>query len=666
MFASEEGQLAIRTTLQFLLLGLGSGAVYGAIGLGLVLTYRASGVVNFAHGAVAMYATYVYVGLRSAGELVLPLPGAPGRIHLASHLSAPAAAAVAVVVAGVLGLVFHLLVFRPLRHAPAMARVVASVGLMVALQAVVTLQFGSDSLPVPSLLPARPMHLLGVSVPRDRLILAGLVAVAGAVLWAVYRFTPFGLASRAVAENETALALVGWSPNMVAGVNWVLASVLAGLSGILVGPITAVDPLSFTLLVVPALAVALVGGLSSFGITVAAGLGLGMLQSELVQAQSHVSWLPATGLAAALPLVIIVATAIARGSLVPTRAEVVERLLPEVGRPRRPLPLAAGGFAAGAVALALLHGQYRLGAVNSLIGAVVALSIVVLTGYLSQLSLAQMAFAGVGGYALSRLDRSLGVPFPFDAVLAAGLAAVAGLAIGLPALRVRGASLATATLAGALAVESLLFTNPALTGGFAGSRVNPPSFAGIDLAAAGRSATDYPRYPFALVVLAVVCVTGYAVARLRVGPWGRRLLAVRANERAAEAIGIGLTRTKLVGFAASAFVAGLAGALLGYEQGQISFGSFGVLISLSYLAVTYIGGIGRVAGALVGGSLVASGIVFTVLEQPAGLGRYQLLVSGLAVVVAAVVLPDGLSGGAARAARGAATRFRRWTNRTPA
>ena len=126
--------------------------------------------------------------------------------------------------------------------------------------------------------------MLGDDVPRDRLLLAALVVLAGVGLWAVYRFTRFGLASRATAEDQTALALLGWSPDAVAAANWVLASVLAGVGGILVGPLTALDPVTTTLLVVPALAAALAGRLSSFGATVAAALALGMAQSVILQA----------------------------------------------------------------------------------------------------------------------------------------------------------------------------------------------------------------------------------------------------------------------------------------------------------------------------------------------------------------------------------------------
>ena len=602
-----------------MLLGLGTGAVYGALGLGLVLVHRSSGVVNFAHGAMAMWAAYVFVELRTDGQVPFL-----------------AALALSGAFAALLGLGVYVLVFRPLRTAPALARVVASVGLLAVLQAAVVLRFGADARPVPAILPARPLSVLGLAVPRDRLYLAALVVAAAAVLWAVYRFTRFGLASRAAAEDQTSAALLGWSPDALAAANWVVASVLAGLAGILVSPITALNPVSYTLLVVPALAAALVGRLSSFGVTVAAALALGMVQSELLRLQERFSWIPRTGAREALPLVVVlVALALGRSGL--GRGTGPQPRLPLALCPRRPVAWAAAGVALAGVGLVALGPAERLGLVNSMIGAVVCLSLVVLTGYVGQISLAQMAFAGVAGFTLSKLADGLGVPFPVAPLLAAAAAAAVGVVVGLPALRLRGLSLAVVTLAGAVAVEELVFKSPAVTGGFAGTRVPEASVLGFDLGLAGAR-------PFGFLVLAVLAGAGLGVAALRRGPLGRRLLAVRANERAAAAVGVDVVATKLAAFALSAFVAGLGGALLGYGQGQLSFGSFGVFVSLSYLAVAYVGGIASIAGALVGGLLVEGGLAFTVLERAAGLGRYQLLVSGAALVLVAVLRPEGLVG----------------------
>lgn len=610
----------------FLLLGLGAGAVYAGLGLGLVLVHRVSGVVHVAHGAVAAYVAYVFVELRTVGELVLPV----GRLHVGDDVGLVVAFGLSLGVAAAIGLVAYLLVFRPLRGAPALAGLVASVGLMATLQALIVLRFGGGGRPVPAILPSGPVSVFGSEVPRDRLLLAGIVVATGLALWAVYRFTRVGLASRAASDDVTGVALLGLSPDALAAGNWVAASVLAGAAGILVAPVTGLDPVTTTLLVVPALAAALVGRLVSFGATVAAALALGMAQSVLLLAQDNWTWVPRSGVREAVPLLVIVAAlALGAGSrLARADGAGAGRRLPLARRPRRVALWAGAGAVAGAAAVLGFTGQDRMAVVTSLIGMLVCLSIVVLTGWSGQISLAQMAFAGVAGFSLSRLATEVGVPFPIAPLLAALLAAFVGLVIGLPALRARGVSLAVVTLAGAVVVEEAVFKRPTLTGGFGGSPVPAP--AGLEPAGAG----------FGLLVLAVVVVTAVALARLRVAGAGRRLLAVRANERAAATVGVDVAITRLGAFALSAFLAGVAGSLLGYQQGQLSFGSFGVFVSLAYLAVAYVGGVAGIAGAVVGGLLVPNGVAFTLLD----LGRYQLLVSGLGLMAVTVVAPGGVTG----------------------
>lgn len=613
----------------FLLLGLGAGAVYASLALGLVAVHRVSGVVNFAHGAMASVATYVFVDLRG-------------------RLSSGPAFAVALLVAAALGLIAHALVFGPLRAAPALSRVVASVGVMITLQAAIVLRFGSANRSVAPVLPAQPTHLLGLDVPRDRLLLAAFAVVAGAALWALGRWTRVGLATRAVADDPTTAAGLGWSPAAIAAGTWVLASALAAVAGILAAPISSLNPTTYTLLVVPALAAAMAGGLSSFGGTVAAGLALGMVQSLLVKLQADVAWLSHPGLRDAVPFVVIVVAMALRGPALAGRDVGAGPRFPAAPRTRfRPVPAAvAAGL--GAVALFGLGPELRLALIQSLIGAVVCLSLVLLTGYLGQISLAQMAFAGVAGFTLARLATGAGVPFPVAPLLAAALAGGVGLLVGLPALRVRGVNLAVVTLAGAVAIEELVFKSPGLTGGVGGTRVPAPRLLGLDLGIGRTGGGPYPRPVFGLLLVGVVLAAAAGVGWVRRSVWGRRLLAVRADERAAAAVGLDVAAVKLVGFGASAFVAGLGGALLAYAQGRLSFASFGVFVSLSYLAVAYVGGISRVSGALVGGALVSGGIVFTALDRAAHLGRYQLLVTGIALVAMAVRAPDGVAAAASR------------------
>lgn len=611
----------IRDHLLFLLLGLGAGGVYASLGLGLVVVHRVSGVVNVAHGALASAATYVFVDLRT-------------------DLALWPALAVSLLAAAALGLVLHTVVFRPLHTAPPLSRVVASVGVMIALQAALVLRFGSDNRPVAAVLPNAPTGLFGLDVPRDRLLLAVVAVAAAAVLWAAGRWTRAGLATRAVADDPTATALLGWSPQALAAGSWALASVLAGLAGILAAPISSLNPTTYSLLVVPALAAALVGGLSSFAGTAAAGLALGMAQSWLVKLQADVSWLDKPGLRDALPFFVIVVAMAVRGRTVVARGDPAGLRLPPAPRPaldRRTAAVGAAATVATAVALFTLGPELRLALVLSLVGSVVCLSVVVLTGWLGQISLAQMAFAGVAGFALARLASEVGVPFPVAPVLAALGAGVVGLVVGLPALRVRGVDLAIVTLAGAVAVEELIFKDIVLTGGVAGRQVPEPALLGLDIGIGGSLSTSYPRPVYGLVVLAVLVALMVAAAVVRRGGWGRRMLAVRSNERAAAAVGVDVGATKLAGFAASAVVAGLGGALLGYAQGRLSFASFGVFVSLSVLAVTYVGGIARLTGAVVGGALVSGGIAFAMLDRATDLGRYQLLATGLALVGLAVL-----------------------------
>src|SRR4051794_39831277 len=239
----------------FLLLGLGSGAVYGMLALGLVLKHRAAGVVDFGHGAVAMFIAYVYIGLRESGSLQLPWVVLPHEIRFGTPFATAPAIIVSLLYAAVLGLVMYWLIYRPLREATALTRVCASVGTMLALQAIAVLNYGTTAKSTPTILPSSPIAIGKITVPSDRLWFAGIVLVLAAVLSVVSRLTRFGLATRATAENEEGAALVGLSANRIGAGNWVIATVLAGIAGILIAPVSTVDPTSYTLFIVPALGV---------------------------------------------------------------------------------------------------------------------------------------------------------------------------------------------------------------------------------------------------------------------------------------------------------------------------------------------------------------------------------------------------------------------------
>src|SRR3954453_15970448 len=351
----------------FLLLGLGAGAVYGMLALGLALKYRSAGVVDFSHGAVAMFIAYVYLGLREDGQLQFPWIGIPHELTVPGGAMAAAPAIVlALVYAALLGVVLYVLVFRPLRNATPLTRVCASVGVMLLLQAIAVLNYGTTAKSTPTILPSEPLSIAGITVPVDRFWFAGIMVVIAIVLAAVYRYTRFGLATRASAENERGAALMGLSANRIGTGNWVIATVLAGIAGILIAPISTVDPTSYTLFIVPALGVALVARFESFAVVAIAGLVLGAFQSEITKLLGVWTWLPEQGLPQAIPFIFIVVamTLFSRG--LRARGERVHQLNPSLGRPTSPYRTTALSFLAGLVVLALLSGSLRVAFMASL------------------------------------------------------------------------------------------------------------------------------------------------------------------------------------------------------------------------------------------------------------------------------------------------------------
>ncbi|HEX4717543.1 MAG TPA: ABC transporter permease, partial [Thermoleophilaceae bacterium] len=521
----------------------------------------------------------------------------------------------------------------------ALTRVCASVGTMLALQAIAVLNYGTTAKSTPTILPSEPLTVGGIVVPSDRLWFAGIVVVLAAALGAVYRFTRFGLATRASAENQQGAALVGLSADRIGVGNWVIATVLAGIAGILIAPVSTVDPTSYTLFIVPALGVALVARFTSFGVAAAAGLVLGMLQSEITKLLSVFTWLPQQGLPEALPflLIMVAMTLLARG--VGARGTVGEPRNPSLGRPSRPYATTAACFAVGVVVLFALQGSLRAAFIASLVSICLSLSLVVLTGYVGQVSLAQMSFAGFSAFMLTHIS---GLAFPLDMLVASLLAVPLGLLIGLPALRLRGVNLAVVTLAAAFAIDAVLFNSTGFSGGLAGRDVGSPTLFGWDIGIAKGNA--YPRVIFGVFLLVVVCLVGLLVARLRRAPAGRMLIAVRSNERAAAAAGINVAAAKMLGFGLSAFIAGIGGCLFAYQQQTVSAPSFAVFTSLSLLAVTYVASVARIAGAVVAGVMLTStGLLVTALDNAFNVGKYQLVVAGLALTLTAIKQPDGIA-----------------------
>lgn len=627
----------------FLVLGLGAGAVYGILGLGLVLKYRSTGVVDFAHGAVAMFGAYVFLGLRSDGILQLPWIWLPHEVRIyPTAMPTWLALLVALSYSAVFGLLVFRIVYRPLLNASALTKVCASVGTMLLLQGIAVLNFGTQGRSTPPLLPSGSLRVGSIQIPTDRLYFAAIVVGLAVLLAWLYRSTRFGLSTRAAAENPTGASLNGLSSARIAAVNWVLASILAALAGILITPISTLDPSSFTLFVIPALAASLAAKFRSFTAAAAVGLALGMAQAQITKLITDLPWLPQQGLPQGVPFILILIAMSVLTKRATARGEAGSSQQPSVGRPRRPALTGALCFLVGMVLLVMLSGSLRVAFIGSLVSVCLCLSVVVLTGYVGQVSLAQMSFAGVTAFVLSHLTITFGVPFPFSLLLAALAAVPIGLLIGLPALRVRGVNLAIVTLAAASAMDALVFGGTWLSGGLAGSRVTNPTLFGVNLGIS--EGPVYPRLVFGVLVLAIVCAVGVAVARLRNSATGLTFLAIRSNERAAAAAGIDVTRVKLMAFGLSSFVAGLAGGLLAYQQGTVSPATFSAFTSLALLAITYVAGVGRIAGAVTAGVLFsANGLLVTYVDRTLEVGVYQVLLAGFALTITAVKNPDGVA-----------------------
>ncbi len=613
-----------------------------ALGLGVVVTYRSDGVVNLAHAAIGSFLAFAFYEFRETGDLVLPLVGLPNRIPVIPRPTVATALAVIVVYGAAIGLLLHALVFRRLQRAPSLARVVASIGLFLYAWSVIGLEWPLSP-NVRPLLPRDNVVVLDRLVGVDRLALAGIVVVATALLWLVSTRTRFGTATTAAAENRKGAVLLGINPDRLAAWNWMLATVSAGLVMVLAAQVISLDPLNNSLLIVPAVAAALLGGFRSYPLVAAAGLGIGMLQSLLLSIQADVDWLPDIGLQQGLPFLIIVVVMAVRGDSLPTRGAVREGRFPAAPEPTGVVPVTVALTAVATGILVWGASDLRAAVITSSIFALFALSVIVLTGFVGQISLASYAFAGVAAFTMVRLSDA-GVPFP----LAPGLAVVAtcglGVLVGIPAVKVRGLNLAIVTLGAAVAIGELLFKWEWFVGSITATEVPEPGIGPLDL---GISAPGdaYPRAAFGLMCLVVVVVAGLAVANLRRSRTGLRWLAVRANEQAAAAAGIDVGWAKLTAFSVSATLAGAAGTLLAYQRSSISADSFGVFNSLSLLALTFLAGIAVMSGSVVAGVLAPVGVLAIALGQDVGKpSPYQFAISGILLVLVTVLYPDGITG----------------------
>jgi branched-chain amino acid transport system permease protein len=640
--------------LLFALLGLGSGALIAGIALAVVLTYRGSGIINIATGGVAMLAGYSFWSLKT-GEYGTEFGTAPALL-------------ITLVVTLAIGALIELVAFRPLRNAAPLAKLVSSLGVLLVAQASMLLAFGTTQKPQPSIFPSDTVEVFGSVVPVDRFILAGIVIAVAALLAAVYRWTRFGLATRAASENELSALLGGLSTNELSMVNTLLASVVAGAVGVLAASVTQLDAISLPLQVVPALAAALLARLTSFWIACAAGLGIGIINSE-IDYLSTMSWFPTDhgvplpGVKELVAFLIIVAAMFLRGAALPTRGELIEQRLPEVPRPERLLVPAVTLAVVCAVALVVLPFDFRQALINSMIGTVMALSLVVITGFVGQISVVQLSLAGVAGFTVSHLAVDAGIGFPLAPLAGAAAAVLLGELTAVSALRVRGVSLAVVTLGAAVAISQFGFINQTWGGGPTGSPVPEPHLFGLDIGpqSAFRGLDgSLPSPVFGWLVLAVTVGVCLLVASVRRGNLGQRMLAVRSNERSAAAAAIDVRGVKLIAFGISSFIAGVAGTLYAYNFGSVSASRFDALTALGLIAFAYAGGITLISGAVFAGLISTEALLPHAMDKWLGVsGNWFLLFGGVILIFTLIRHPEGVAGAFyKRLHRGRASRAR--------
>jgi sulfate-transporting ATPase len=624
--------------LHFALLGLGVGALYAFAAQGLVLIFRGSGVLNFAYGAIGIAAAYVQWELNANH-------GVPWGV----------AALAGVAFAALVGATIHLVIMRRLNHSAPLIRVVATLGVLVLIEGIATIKYGATSQAVSSVLPQHVLRIAGdITTTTDRVYLLAISAALTVALWAAYRFTRFGLATTAVAENERAAATLGWSSDLVATANWALGCALAGAAAILLAPITALSVQGIPNLLLVTLAAALIGNFRSFPLTFVGGLAIGVMETVLSY-YSNAKWGTwSVGISSAVPFVVIVAILVLRGRALPLRDHFLQRT-PSVGSGRVRPVVVAGLTLLTALLISRVSPNWADSFTTTFTVAIILLSIVVVTGYGGQISLATFAIAGFAAWVEGRLIEHAALPFTLAFLGGVAGAVLLGLAFALPAVRTRGINLAIVTLGLGSALEAMLFLNDSYTGGTNGTVIGSPSLFGWDF-----DAVLHPnRYATVCLIAFVVC--SLMVANVRRGRSGRRLLAVRTNERAAAALGISVVSAKLYAFGLSAAIAAVGGMLMFSRTTSIVFGTISNSTSIMLVALAVIGGIGYLTGPLIGATLFAGAIGTQIGDSifSAGVTRWLQALSGAILILLILQEPDGVAKSQLQQARWVAQRLGR-------
>jgi branched-subunit amino acid ABC-type transport system permease component len=586
--------------------GAAPGSVYALVALGFVITYKTSGVFNLAFGAQAYVSAAMYFKAK--------VEWGWGTV--------PAVVVSVVVLAPLVGLILERLIFRHLRTASAAPKLVAAIGLAVALPSVFELlanfQAVAGRTPV-GVVPngASVFYDPFGSYPfsRDELVAMGVAVVAVVGLVALFRLTSLGLQMRAVVESPRMTELNGIDADRVSTVAWVLSSFFAGVAGVLIAPRfnTLAAPDFFNLMVV-AIAAAAIGRLTSLPRALAGGLGLGIVIAELntflPRWSADVTWLRPLqdNLTPAIPFVVLFGVLVLQPGI--RRAHDAGDPLAGVDPPpsvSAPPPTAGrhglttarvamvvAGLVICGVAFVRADDVWLFLITQAVVYGTIYLSITVVTGMAGQISLCQGAFAAIGAFTVFQLVDRYDVPVLAAALVGAAVAAGAGAVLSLPIRRLGGVWTAIATLAFAYFFDAVLVRLPWVGGGtslLTGTVVPRPVIGPWDL---GNDRS------FLVLAVVVLVVAAFAVTRLASGTFGHTLQALRGSEIGARSVGISPGRARGQAFAIAGFLAGLGGALLAMHQENVNYGTnFSPFAALFWLVLVVTVGISSVEGAVV-------------------------------------------------------------------
>jgi branched-chain amino acid transport system permease protein len=600
--------------LQFTLVGISSGCVLAVAASGLVLTYTTTGVFNFAHGAVGMLAAFLYYQVHIRWDVPTPFA-----VLLILGVAAPA-----------MGLVLER-IMRSFRGAAPGTALTVTIALTILLIGVVqaSYQAHGEQNRLPYLFGERSVEIFGARLRWDEVAFF-VVAVAAAIgLRYLLKVTRTGIAMRAVVDNPDLAGLAGAPPIVIARTSWVLGAVLASLGGVLLAAGQILDAVNLTFFVIAAFGAAVFGRLRNLPLTFLGAILLGMIQGYApISFPDSEVW---HHLQVGVPGIFLFLVLMALPEAKLTVGRLVGRDVPPV--PRLGQSAVRGVLFLPVVALAAWYCSLDGGPdvqdlTRGLIYGILLLSLVLLTGYSGQISLAQYVFFGLGAFAMAKVAGGASI---FGMGAAALVAIPVGVVIALPAIRLQGLYLALVTFALAQVSRDVIFQDTRIYGK-GGVFVGRLHLFGLHF--------DGERM-FAFLCGIVFALVGIGVLALRRGPFGRRLAAIRDSQQACATLGLDVRRTKLTVFALSSAIAGLAGSLYGGLGLTVSQLDFEPLYNVVLFLFAYVGGITTVTGALMGGLLFAA-LPFVQSRYP----EYSGLVFAV-VAVGAVALgkqPNGLAG----------------------